>query len=158
MLLWGKYGVNYSFIFEFDLRNHWDYASMFEAAAGFTILWSASLFIYCVGAVKPAYFEWVGDIPWQVHPLIYFFGNFGGKKIVINKGFLGVTVLYQIKSAWWVSRTVLRVAATPFVQLRFRDLFMADQLLSIVIVAMDIEYTTCFFLYDAWSGSSKISK
>ena len=74
MWMWGKHGVNYGFIFEFDLRHHWDYSSMFEAAAAFTLLWSVSFYIYCVGAIEPSHFEWVGRIPWQVYPLLYFFG------------------------------------------------------------------------------------
>ena len=72
-----------------------------------------------------------------------------------NKGFVCVSIFFQVQSAWWVVRTVLRVMATPFINIHFRDLFMADQLLSVVIVASDLEYTICFFLYDAWSGTSK---
>jgi len=41
----------------------------------------------------------------------------------------------------------------PFKRVAFRDFFMADQLCSLAIVLFDLEYTICFFLYDAWSGS-----
>ena len=91
MFLWTKYGVNYSFILEFNPRYHFDYTHMFEvkplkfqwnfqlelkAAAVFTLVWSSSLYLYIIGSVRPNGFEWVGDIPWQAHPLVYLAGNY----------------------------------------------------------------------------------
>lgn len=37
---------------------------------------------------------------------------------------------------------------------QFRDFFFGDQLVSIAIVLTDLEYTICFFAYDAWKDTT----
>ncbi len=73
MMIWTKFGINYSFIFEFDNRHHFLYWHMFEAASIFTIVWSGSFFLYLACSVSDMLvgFQWLGKIPWQFHPLFY---------------------------------------------------------------------------------------
>lgn len=44
--------------------------------------------------------------------------------------------------------------AAPFVPVVFRDFFIADQVLSIVISLQDLEYVVCYYATDAWTGSN----
>jgi len=64
-----------------------------------------------------------------------------------------VLILFQIKSNFWLFRTLLDILMAPFKTVEFRDFFVADQLVSLAIVIFDLEYTICFFLYDAWVGT-----
>lgn len=52
-------------------------------------------------------------------------------------------------------RTLIDIITAGFLRpIAFRDVFLADQLLSIVIVLNDLQFTLCFFLSaDAWTGS-----
>jgi hypothetical protein len=86
-------------------------------------------------------FEWLAKIPWQVHPIAY---------ILASSSALFV---FLLRSKFWLVKTLARIVVAPLIQIQFRDFFLGDQLVSLVIVMQDMEYTLCFFLYDAWSGS-----
>ncbi len=45
----------------------------------------------------------------------------------------------------------------PFLSVDFTDVFIADQLCSLVLWFNDLEFTTCFFLYDAWTDEDVCS-
>jgi len=141
MFIWTKFGVNYQFIFEFDPRNDNRYYHMFETAAIFSFVWSGSFFLYLACYLHAPGFEWLGDIPWQVHPIVY-----------IGASLIAVSV-FLLRSKFWLLKTLARIIIAPFIEVRFRDFFLGDQLVSLVIVLQDAEYTLCFFLYDAWAGT-----
>lgn len=75
---------------------------------------------------------------------------------------LGLTSLvilwHEWRSTFWLTNTLRRIVTAPFSTVTFRDFFIADQIMSIIIVLYDIEFTICFFAYDAWSGSSTFLK
>jgi len=62
-------------------------------------------------------------------------------------------LMFQTKSKFWLSKTLVDIWIAPFQAVQFRDFFIADQLCSLAIVIFDFEYTICFFLYDAWTGT-----
>lgn len=91
-------------------------------------------------------------IPYQVHPLFAIFI------------FLLVIIGFQLSSEYWVIRILRKVFLSPFgiifknkafFKVLFKDSFLGDQLVSIVIVLTDFEFVFCFFLYDAWFDTCK---
>jgi hypothetical protein len=85
-------------------------------------------------------FEWLAKIPWQIHPIAHLLG------------FLIALLVFLKRSKFWLVKTLGNIVA-PFIEVEFKDFFLGDQLVSLVIVLQDLEYTLCFFLYDAWSGT-----
>jgi hypothetical protein len=96
---------------------------------------------YLVSGFKPKGFEWLSYYPWQIWPisLLIIFG--------------AILIWFQFKSSFWLLKTLRNICLAPYYPVRFKDFFLADQILSIVIVLTDFEYTFCFFIYDAWTGS-----
>ena len=48
-----------------------------------------------------------------------------------------------------------RVFTAPFHRVEFADFWLADQLNSLVIVLMDLEYLICFYIFDLQWGNRK---
>jgi len=84
----------------------------------------------------------LAKIPFQLHPFFLLLAT------------LAAFVAFQFKSNFWLAKTMVRILSAPFITpVVFRDFYVADQLISISIVLYDLEYTFCFFLYDAWTGT-----
>eukprot|EP01116_Phalansterium_solitarium_P024433 TRINITY_DN8958_c0_g1_i1.p1 TRINITY_DN8958_c0_g1~~TRINITY_DN8958_c0_g1_i1.p1 ORF type:complete len:766 (+),score=185.10 TRINITY_DN8958_c0_g1_i1:50-2299(+) len=141
MMIWTRFRINYGFIFQFDRRRTVRYQQVLEGAALFSLLWFLSVFVYALSAVRPWGFSWLANFPWEANTLF----------LVLM--FVGVLFVYQFQSNWWLFNTLFSIVIAPFRSVQFRDFFMADQLLSILIVLLDIEYTICFFAYDVWTDS-----
>ncbi len=142
MFLWNRYKVNYIFIFEFDPRKHTRYSNIGETAGFMTVLLLLSLTFYlvCTGGA-PGFVSAVG-VPPQIFPLIM---------LVLQLVFF---VIVQFKTKFWLLKTLGRIVCAPFFFVLFKDFILADQLTSIAIVLFDLEFTLCFYSYDAWSGTS----
>jgi hypothetical protein len=91
-------------------------------------------------------FEWLHYIPWYSHPLIL---------AVITAI---VFIVYEVRSEWWLARTVGRLFSAPWMKVLFRDFFLGDQFSSVVISLQDLEYTICYFAIDVWSDSGRKRK
>eukprot|EP01119_Soliformovum_irregulare_P018492 TRINITY_DN5689_c0_g2_i1.p1 TRINITY_DN5689_c0_g2~~TRINITY_DN5689_c0_g2_i1.p1 ORF type:complete len:732 (-),score=185.05 TRINITY_DN5689_c0_g2_i1:22-2217(-) len=142
MYLWDRFKVNYRFIFGFDHRyRFYHYQSMFASAATFTAFLMSSLFLYLFCSMSPDGFDHWYQVPWQLHPLVFF-------AVVVL-----ISCVLQVKSKYWFMETFSRVIRAPFLPVEFRDFFLCDTLNSVVIVLSDLEYSICFFLYDCWSGT-----
>lgn len=51
-------------------------------------------------------------------------------------------------------RFQFRVFTAPFHRVEFADFWLADQLNSLVVVLMDLEYLICFYIFELqWSNS-----
>lgn len=48
-----------------------------------------------------------------------------------------------------------RVFTAPFHRVEFADFWLADQLNSLVVVLMDLEYLACFYIFELQWSSSK---
>lgn len=149
MWVWTKHRVNYVFIFEFNPRRHVRYQHIFEAAAIFTFFLVTSLLIYMLTAAQDGVFgweipgfTWMENIPPHVIPL----------SLLIVVVFLALWI--QIKSNFWLLRTLSRIMGAPFIPVVFRDFFIADQILSMIIALQDLEYVICYYATDAWTGAN----
>jgi len=62
--------------------------------------------------------------------------------------FVIIFFIFQYKGEWWLLKTLLSIISSPFSAVSFKDIYMADQLVSLAIVFYDIEYTFCYLFYD----------
>uniref|UniRef100_A0A8D1NBM6 Solute carrier family 53 member 1 n=1 Tax=Sus scrofa TaxID=9823 RepID=A0A8D1NBM6_PIG len=108
-------------------------------AAGFLgILWCLSL-LAC-------FFAPISIIPTYVYPLVlYGFMVF----FLINP-----TKTFYYKSRFWLLKLLFRVFTAPFHKVGFADFWLADQLNSLSVILMDLEYMICFYSFELkWDES-----
>uniref|UniRef100_A0A673N8Y1 Xenotropic and polytropic retrovirus receptor 1 homolog n=1 Tax=Sinocyclocheilus rhinocerous TaxID=307959 RepID=A0A673N8Y1_9TELE len=135
---WRQAGVNHVLIFELNPRNNLSHQHLFEIAGFLGVLWCVSI-LSCLFAKNTM-------IPVQVNPLaLYGFFFF----FLINPF---KTCYY--KSRFWLLKLLFRVVTAPFHRVGFADFWLADQLNSLVVVLMDLEYMICFYSMELnWSKS-----
>ncbi|ELK16213.1 Xenotropic and polytropic retrovirus receptor 1 [Pteropus alecto] len=107
--------------------------------AGFLgILWCLSL-LAC-------FFAPISVIPTYVYPLVlYGFMVF----FLINP-----TKTFYYKSRFWLLKLLFRVFTAPFHKVGFADFWLADQLNSLSVILMDLEYMICFYSFELkWDES-----
>uniref|UniRef100_A0A672K1F6 Xenotropic and polytropic retrovirus receptor 1 n=1 Tax=Sinocyclocheilus grahami TaxID=75366 RepID=A0A672K1F6_SINGR len=135
---WRQAGVNHVLIFELNPRNNLSHQHLFEIAGFLGVLWCVSI-LSCLFANYTM-------IPIQANPLaLYGFFFF----FLINPF---KTCYY--KSRFWLLKLLFRVVTAPFHRVGFADFWLADQLNSLVVVLMDLEYMICFYSMELnWSKS-----
>ncbi|MBZ3891799.1 Xenotropic and polytropic retrovirus receptor 1 [Sciurus carolinensis] len=108
--------------------------------AGFLgILWCLSL-LAC-------FFAPISVIPTYVYPLaLYGFMVF----FLINP-----TKTFYYKSRFWLLKLLFRVFTAPFHKVGFADFWLADQLNSLSVILMDLEYMICFYSFELKWDESK---
>lgn len=113
---------------------------MLEAASLFTLVWVCSFSLYALSVIKPTGLEWLGNVPTVIHPFLL---------LLITAISM---IIFQVRSNFWLLRTIARILAAPFVTpVLFRDFYVADQLISLSIVLCDLEFAICYFSSDAWT-------
>nr|XP_058964311.1 solute carrier family 53 member 1-like [Pocillopora verrucosa] len=130
---WKSVGINPAHIC--DLKNSLCPLRMLEMSLFFAVLWgtSAVVFLFSEHFGLPRYF----------HPiaLACFFFIFG-----IN------TLDFCLRKArFWLLRAIWRVLTAPFHHVGFADFWLADQLNSLVVAILDMEYMSCFYALDYYS-------
>ncbi|XP_060788603.1 xenotropic and polytropic retrovirus receptor 1a [Neoarius graeffei] len=126
---WRQAGVNHVLIFELNPRNNLSHQHLFEIAGFLGVLW-------CVSILLCLYADSTG-LPMQASPLILYGLMF---LFLINPLKTG-----YYKSRFWLLKLLFRVFTAPFHRVEFADFWLADQLNSLVIVLMDLEYLVCFY-------------
>ncbi|KAJ7992834.1 hypothetical protein DPEC_G00266130 [Dallia pectoralis] len=129
---WRQAGVNHVLIFELNPRSNLSHQHLFEIAGFLGVLWSLSI-LSCL------YSEYT-MLPTQINPLILYGFMF---LFLINPFKTG----YH-KSRFWLLKLLFRVFTAPFHRVEFADFWLADQLNSLVIVLMDLEYLICFYSFE----------
>ncbi|KAM6962849.1 xenotropic and polytropic retrovirus receptor 1a [Aplochiton taeniatus] len=133
---WRQAGVNHVLIFELNPRNNLSHQHLFEIAGFLGVLW-------CVSILSCLFWEYT-LLPMQINPLVLY----------------GFMILFLInpfktgyyKSRFWLLKLLFRVCTAPFHRVEFADFWLADQLNSLVIVLMDLEYLVCFYIFELqWS-------
>uniref|UniRef100_A0A287DAR8 Solute carrier family 53 member 1 n=1 Tax=Ictidomys tridecemlineatus TaxID=43179 RepID=A0A287DAR8_ICTTR len=129
---WRQAGVNHVLIFELNPRNNLSHQHLFEIAGFLGILWCLSL-LAC-------FFSPISVIPTYVYPLaLYGFMVF----FLINP-----TKTFYYKSRFWLLKLLFRVFTAPFHKVGFADFWLADQLNSLSVILMDLEYMICFYSFE----------
>uniref|UniRef100_A0A3P8QYK9 Xenotropic and polytropic retrovirus receptor 1a n=1 Tax=Astatotilapia calliptera TaxID=8154 RepID=A0A3P8QYK9_ASTCA len=129
---WRQAGVNHVLIFELNPRNNLSHQHLFEIAGLLGVLWCVSL-LSCLFSDKIL-------VPMQANPLALY-GLFF--LFLINPF---KTCYY--KSRFWLLKLLFRVVTAPFHRVGFADFWLADQLNSLVVVLMDLEYMICFYSFE----------
>ncbi|XP_071777921.1 xenotropic and polytropic retrovirus receptor 1a isoform X2 [Centroberyx gerrardi] len=135
---WRQAGVNHVLIFEINPRNNLSHQHLFEIAGFLGVLW-------CMSIMSCLYSDYT-YLPMQINPLILY-------------GFMLLFLLNPFKtcyykSRFWLLKLLFRVFTAPFHRVEFADFWLADQLNSLVIVLMDLEYLICFYIFELqWSNS-----
>uniref|UniRef100_A0A8C9S6S4 Xenotropic and polytropic retrovirus receptor 1-like n=1 Tax=Scleropages formosus TaxID=113540 RepID=A0A8C9S6S4_SCLFO len=135
---WRQAGVNHVLIFELNPRSNLSHQHLFEIAGLLGVLW-------CISILSCLYSDYT-FLPTQVNPLILY----------------GVMLLFLVnplktayyKSRFWLLKLLFRVFTAPFHRVEFADFWLADQLNSLVIVLMDLEYLVCFYIFELEWGKS----
>ncbi|XP_055111247.1 solute carrier family 53 member 1 isoform X2 [Symphalangus syndactylus] len=136
---WRQAGVNHVLIFELNPRSNLSHQHLFEIAGFLGILWCLSL-LAC-------FFAPVSVIPTYVYPLaLYGFMVF----FLINP-----TKTFYYKSRFWLLKLLFRVFTAPFHKVGFADFWLADQLNSLSVILMDLEYMICFYSLELKWDESK---
>uniref|UniRef100_W5L5G8 Xenotropic and polytropic retrovirus receptor 1a n=1 Tax=Astyanax mexicanus TaxID=7994 RepID=W5L5G8_ASTMX len=126
---WRQAGVNHVLIFELNPRNNLSHQHLFEIAGFLGVLW-------CISILSCLYADATG-LPMQANPLILY----GLMLLFLINPFK--TAYY--KSRFWLLKLLFRVFTAPFHRVEFADFWLADQLNSLVIVLMDLEYLVCYY-------------
>ncbi|XP_063741606.1 xenotropic and polytropic retrovirus receptor 1 homolog isoform X2 [Eleginops maclovinus] len=129
---WRQAGVNHVLIFELNPRNNLSHQHLFEIAGLLGVLWCVSL-LSCLFSDSIL-------VPMQANPLALY-GLFF--LFLINPF---KTCYY--KSRFWLLKLLFRVVTAPFHRVGFADFWLADQLNSLGVVLMDLEYMICFYSFE----------
>ncbi|XP_077470872.1 xenotropic and polytropic retrovirus receptor 1 homolog isoform X2 [Stigmatopora argus] len=129
---WRQAGVNHVLIFELNPRNNLSHQHLFEIAGLLGVLWCVSLLSCLFSDSIP--------VPMQVNPLALY-------------GFFIVFLINPLKtcyykSRFWLLKLLFRVMTAPFHRVGFADFWLADQLNSLGIVLLDVEYMICFYSFE----------
>uniref|UniRef100_A0A8B9HE89 Xenotropic and polytropic retrovirus receptor 1a n=1 Tax=Astyanax mexicanus TaxID=7994 RepID=A0A8B9HE89_ASTMX len=92
--------------------------------------------LWCISILSCLYADATG-LPMQANPLILY----GLMLLFLINPFK--TAYY--KSRFWLLKLLFRVFTAPFHRVEFADFWLADQLNSLVIVLMDLEYLVCYY-------------
>ncbi|XP_044532856.1 xenotropic and polytropic retrovirus receptor 1 isoform X1 [Gracilinanus agilis] len=136
---WRQAGVNHVLIFELNPRNNLSHQHLFEIAGFLGILWCLSL-LACL-------FAPISIIPIQVYPLALY-----GFMVLF---LINPTKTFYYKSRFWLLKVLFRVFTAPFHKVGFADFWLADQLNSLTVLLMDLEYMICFYSFELKWDESK---
>ncbi|KAM9322911.1 xenotropic and polytropic retrovirus receptor 1 homolog isoform 4-T4 [Pholidichthys leucotaenia] len=136
---WRQAGVNHVLIFELNPRNNLSHQHLFEIAGLLGVLWGVSL-LSCIFSEKIM-------VPMHANPLALY-------------GFLLLFLINPFKTCYyksrvWLLKLLFRVVTAPFHHVGFADFWLADQLNSLVVVLMDLEYMICFYSFELeWTNDN----
>uniref|UniRef100_A0A6I8SS68 Xenotropic and polytropic retrovirus receptor 1 homolog n=1 Tax=Xenopus tropicalis TaxID=8364 RepID=A0A6I8SS68_XENTR len=135
---WRQAGVNHVLIFELNPRNNLSHQHLFEIAGFLGILWCFSLFSCIFGL-------WI-NLQMHLNPLILY-----GLMLLF---LVNPTKTFYYKSRFWLLKLLFRVFTAPFHKVGFADFWLADQLNSLAVILMDLEFMICFYSFELKWGDS----
>jgi xenotropic and polytropic retrovirus receptor 1 len=130
---WSRAGVNHVLIFEIDPRNHLTYQQFLEVGTFLGIFWFISLLAFILSAYE--------GIEFFIHPLalVAFFVIY----------LLNPIKNFHYSSRIWLTNNLWQILSSPFYHVGFSHFWLADQLTSYSFVFNDIEFFSCWFMFDA---------
>ncbi|KAL8177465.1 UNVERIFIED_CONTAM: Xenotropic and polytropic retrovirus receptor 1 [Gekko kuhli] len=129
---WRQAGVNHVLIFELNPRSNLSHQHLFEIAGFLGTLWCLSLLACIYGTTTPIFM--------QVNPLILY-----GFMLLF---LINPTKTLYYKSRFWLLKLLFRVFTAPFHKVGFADFWLADQLNSLAVILLDLEYMICFYSFE----------
>ncbi len=135
--------MNFRFIFDFSKTSNIRFQNLLSVASIVTMMFVGDLALALLGAFAPVGLGWLSVPKPFVFPAVLFFA------------LLGASLAFDKGNQFWLVRNFGKICLTPFYRVSFPDFFLADQLQSLSIVLSDFSFSVCFFLVDAWNGSSQ---
>ncbi|XP_015666760.1 xenotropic and polytropic retrovirus receptor 1 isoform X2 [Protobothrops mucrosquamatus] len=129
---WRQAGVNHVLIFELNPRSNLSHQHLFEIAGFLGTLWCLSL-LACIYGDSTGFHM-------QANPLILY-----GFMLLF---LINPTKTFYYKSRFWLLKLLFRVFTAPFHKVGFADFWLADQLNSLAVILMDLEYMICFYSFE----------
>ncbi|GBB90282.1 hypothetical protein RclHR1_01720003 [Rhizophagus clarus] len=123
MHTWTKARINYKFIFEFDPRNNLNYKQYFEIPAFMLLVFS--------------YTTYIGFNFTKFEHCVWILG------IILSCILLCPFKIFYYDARRWFIIALLRVVASGFYRVEFRDFFIADELNSLTYTFMNTQYLFC---------------
>ncbi|XP_067002600.1 solute carrier family 53 member 1 [Anabrus simplex] len=127
---WRSSGVNHVLIFELDPRNHLSEQHIMELAAIFGVIWALSVLSFLYSASL--------SIPPYINPLVLI--------IIMTLFILNPTRTFRHEARFWALKVLFRIVLAPLFYVNFADFWLADQLNSLVVAFLDLQFTICFYL------------
>eukprot|EP00047_Mylnosiga_fluctuans_P024087 m.152176 g.152176 ORF g.152176 m.152176 type:complete len:663 (+) comp9774_c0_seq10:2653-4641(+) len=125
---WSNYLINYPFIFNLDIRNTLSYKALLEFGGMFLVLWA------------------MGALAFFFHSALGIADTTG--PIALIATYLGILLLpfnvLKRDSRRWLVRVVCRGLLAPFFAVSFEDFWMMDQLMSMTVMLLDLQFFVCF--------------
>jgi hypothetical protein len=143
LYVWVRNRINYVYIFEFDPNNNLDHMRVFKTASVLTVIWMIYFLLYLT-ALK---FEYT---PPKYFPLALALTMIGIVILPLHAFHFGARVA--------MLKTLLHLFITPFGHVRFREVFAADILTSMVIAITDTSYILCYYFSNAWNKAPEMNK
>jgi hypothetical protein len=134
--IWRAAGVNNVLIFEFDPRNYLRFQQLFEVAALVGVLWLLGVLIFLFST-------WL-SIPEYIGPLFTWV-------VIVGLVLFPVKLIYH-RSRIWLLKVLGRIILAPFFTVKFADFWIADQLNSLAIVFLDMEFFFCYIFYGQFAS------
>ena len=139
--VYSKVRINYRLIFDFDPRHYLLPAHILQASALFSALWMLFMAVWLLSIKGTPGFEFGQDN--QVRFPIFLF-------VIAALGFIG----QQYLECGWFIKVCWNIIRAPFVEVKFRDFYVADQLTTIAITLVDFELMTCLIIMGDFSDNA----
>lgn len=132
IVIWKHYKINHVLIFELDLRNNLSFQHFMEFGSVLGIIWSISVLTFL--------FSESLNIRPSICPLVVV--------LLIGLFLFNPTASGYRRARFWLLKIIGRIFTAPLKRVRFADFWIADQLVSIVPLFLDLEYLSCFYTTD----------
>lgn len=129
IVIWKHYKINHVLIFELNPRNNLSFHHFLEFGALLGIVWSISVLLFLFS--EPL------NIRPSVCPLVVV--------VIVVSYLFNPTATCHYRARFWLIRILGRIFTAPLNPVRFADFWIADQLVSIVPLFLDLEYLSCFY-------------
>lgn len=132
LVIWRHFKINHVLIFELNPRDNLTYHHFFEFGSLLGIIWSIGVLVFI--------FSERLDVRPSMCPLIVV--------LLIGCYIFNPTSTGHFKARVWLLRKLARIFTAPLHKVRFADFWIADQLVSIVPLFLDLEFLSCFYTTD----------
>jgi hypothetical protein len=134
--IWTEVNINYVFIFELNPRRHLTMWQFMELSLVSYCLWILFFTFYLFSTIMQAWDVFDIRAPWAI-PLVL---------MGLYALFIFFPAPFPFGSArWWLIKIILKVAAAPFVPVKFADFWFADQLTSMSDFLFDMQFVFCIY-------------
>jgi hypothetical protein len=137
--IWDAARINYVFIFELDPRKHMSKHKFFEISLILYLLWISFLQFYMWTVVNDSRWHF-NNRPW-IYPLILT-GLFLFVLLFPHPAF------FNGHARMWILKKIFNCIIAPFVQVRFADFWIADQLTSMSEFLFEVQFVFCILPSD----------